>query len=57
MINIDALPSVFDFHGTEIEWVIPGILPASAITAFTGDSGSGKDDIRHGDCRSRGDGY
>jgi len=42
MVNINQLPSVFGFDDVEIEWAIPGILPMSAITAITGDSGSGK---------------
>lgn len=41
-VKIDEIPSVHSVSSAGIEFIIPGLIASSAVTAITGDAGAGK---------------
>lgn len=40
--SVDEIRSIRSYAGSDIDFIVPGILAAGTITAITGDSGTGK---------------
>jgi hypothetical protein len=41
-VKIDEIPSVLSMSSDGIEFIVPGLIASSAVTAITGDAGAGK---------------
>jgi hypothetical protein len=43
--SIDEIRPIRSYAGTQIEWIIPGVLPVATVNLWTGESGSGKSTV------------